>query len=182
MTRGVFLPIILMGLIGTTFAQEKPVSVCQILEHMDDHSGRIVTVRARLYSAESLEADDCSLKLRVGQFDFQNQIAVYWPDSAVVTASRFEVPFSVDLASRSFLWKEIEVRRSLGARLYATVEGLIVTRRPPMALALKANPKVTQGFGHMGLAPAAIIVKRVSEILVVRQEQDSPEDSTPFER
>jgi len=46
--------------------------------------------------------------------------------------------------------------------MFTLVEGLIVTRDPPLALANPRYPKVRLGFGHSAMAPAEIIIKRIT--------------------
>jgi hypothetical protein len=161
------------------FPQERADSVCQILTHLAKFSGKTIAVRARIDGGIMLVAEDCSAKIRVGQFDFQNMIALYWPDSAVVTASRFKAPFSTDEASRSLLYSAVEARGGAASRLYAVVEGLIVTRNPPLALTLKSNPNVRLGFGQSAVAPAAIIVKRISDLAVSREREGGSKEGVP---
>lgn len=179
MTRRALIAVALLAFGNLSPAQPKPESVCEILGHLENFSGRIVTIRARVDAGLWLEAEDCPVKIRVGAFVFENRLAVYWPASLVEERSRLTVPFPTDEAARRWLWRALDARHGINPRLYVTLEGLIVTRDPPLALVLKNNPKVRLGFGPTGLALAAIIVKGISEIDLSRESEDGTRESIP---
>lgn len=154
-------------------AQEKVQTVCEILEHLDRFSGKLVSVRAKVLDLW-LEAEDCKVDIRVEGVAFDNLIAVEWPDSEMVRLKQQpKVPFSHD--DRSFRRLEA-VLGSTDKRthsVYADVEGLIVTRNPPLALVWKnlGGENIRIGFGHLGQAPAEIIVKLISAIEIVPRKE-----------
>ncbi|MFZ5899454.1 MAG: hypothetical protein ACOYU7_09895, partial [Bacillota bacterium] len=56
-----------------------------------------------------------------------------------------------------------------GVEFSAILEGMIVTRLPLTLLVHPKSPKTPFGYGHLGIAPAMIVVKKVREIRVVER-------------
>jgi|SRR5581483_2304337 len=149
-------------------AQEKVQSVCEILEHLDRFSGKLVSIRAKVVDLW-LAAEDCKADIRVEGVGFDNLIAMEWPDSAIVRLKGPKVPFTHDDRSFRRLEAVLGSTDSHTHSIYADVEGLIVTRNPPQALVWKnlGGENIRIGFGHLGQAPAEIIVKLISNIEIV---------------
>lgn len=151
-------------------AQERAQSVCEIVTNLDRYSGKLVTVRARIQSDVDvwLAADDCKTAIRVGELGFDNLIAVAWPNSPIVKLKGPNVEFPYDAASGDRLEAALGSRDIHTQKLYANIVGMIVTRVPPLALVInRPGGPVRVGFGHLGAAPAQIIVKEISNIEVV---------------
>lgn len=161
-------------------AQRRADSVCDILGRLGDFTGEMVQVRTRVSSdvGDWLIAEkDCPVRIKAGRVTMDNSIAVFFPDDPIVKLSQLAVPFQTDRTSRRLL--EAAVNRP-HVRIDATVEGLIVTRHPPTALVNEKNPDVALGFGHMGWAPAAIIVKRLSDVKVTYRRNDGTYEVVPI--
>jgi hypothetical protein len=155
----------IVGLSGAVPARQKAESVCRILSNLADFKGRIVTVRASIVSQASLEADsDCLFRIRVLNVKFPNEIATDWPDSGCV----------------ELLFNGLNELHGINPKIYATVEGLIVTRDPPLKLAYPSKPGQPFGFGHLGMAPALMVVKRVSDAELVRDRGDGSRERIPI--
>jgi hypothetical protein len=150
----------------TCLGQKTAESVCQILENLNDYAGQMVSVRAKIESDvdDWLAAEkDCRADFKVGGRKFRNVIALAWPSDPVLALEKREVPFSTDRASNRLL------KTALGRphlRIYAPVEGLVVTRAPAYAAV---------GFGHMGIAPVQLVVKRISGIELTYRKDDGSE-------
>ena len=171
---------VMVGLSGAVPAQQKVDSVCQILGNLADFKGKIVTVRASIVSHAWLEAeDDCPVKIQVLDVKFANEIATDWPGSRLVELLRVQVPFPDDKASRELLFKGLGELHGINPKIYATVEGLIVTRDPPLKLVSPLRPTQAFGFGHLNMAPAMMVVKRVSDVELVRDRDDGSRERIP---
>jgi hypothetical protein len=172
---------VMVGLPGAAPAQQKAESVCQILGNLADFKGKIVTVRASIVYRAWLKADDeCPVSIRVLDVKFPNEIATDWPDSRYVELLRVQVPFRTDEASRNLLFKGLGELHGINPKIYATVEGLIVTRDPPLKLAYPSRPDQPFGFGHLGMALALMVVKRVSDVELVRDRDDGSRERIPI--
>ncbi len=159
-------------------AQVEPDSVCQILGNLELYSGQEVRVRAEIDSGGSLIARDCPVEIRVGTFRFSNTIDVAWPGSMEVRDNRVSVPFVADDLSRALFRVGLEARRGRNPRFSATIEGLIVTRQPPLAgLVLAWRENIQWGFGHLQ-APAMIVIRRFSQVVVSRELDDGTRETT----
>lgn len=152
----------------TCLPQKTAESVCHILQNLNDYAGQMVSLRAKIESDvdDWLAAEkDCRADIQVGARKFRNVIALAWPSDPVLAMEKREVPFPIDRASNRLLKTALERPH---VRIYATVEGLVVTREPAYAAV---------GFGHMGIAPAQIVVKRISGIELTYRKDDGSEET-----
>jgi len=154
-------------MVPLVMAEDIPVSVCDILNHLESYGGRLVRVRGNIQSDVDLWITaDCPTVIRVGSVEFLNLIALAFPDSVIHDRPKVEVTFNADKGSEQALFRALAARNPRTQSLYAVVEGLVVTRRPPFALVSRSDPTKRTGFGHIGMAPAMIVIKRISEIEV----------------
>ena len=172
--------VYVLGVAYVSIAQAEVRSVCEILTKLPEYSGKVVSVRGRIGYGGRVEAEDCDLKIHVGEFDFPNVIAIEWADSDLVARARLALPFEMDVKSRDRFNNAANATSGRNARMYATVEGLLVTRQPPLQLVLKKNPTVRYGFGHLAQAPALIVVKQVSDFELSRERDDGTRERIPF--
>ena len=140
-------------------------SVCEILSHLEEFSCRPVHIRARLVADvdEWLVGENCPKSIEVAGTRFEDLIKLQSPSSPVAGC---RVGWSDDEESDRKI-REVFRRYDGGrkVRIYVTIAGVIETRNPPYALAGK-RPGWRLGFGHLGMAPAQIIVKRVVRVEV----------------
>ena len=48
----------------------------------------------------------------------------------------------------------------------------MVTRKPSLSLVAPNDPTVAIGFGHLGSAPAAFVVKRILKVEIIPETRD----------
>ncbi len=155
----------LVMLLGPCLAAEPEVySVCQVLDHLQDFNCRLVRVRARLESDVDtwLAGENCPNVIQVNRVVFQHLIALRWPSSLLVGC---KIGFSEDEGSHRWIRAALARYKMGRDRIDVIVDGVIETRSPLRALATE-EPVRRLGFGHLGMAPAQIIVKRIVSLKV----------------
>lgn len=141
-------------------------SVCEILTDLEKVHGTVVRVKGILVSGQSewLVGEKCKAPLVIGKWVFDNLVSVEWPDSRyVIRESAGMISFPVDEPGRELLREAIK-RHPIGLKIPVIIEGLIVTRIPMTALVHPKRPDTPRGFGHLGAAPAMIVVKKLVSI------------------
>jgi hypothetical protein len=153
---------VLCAIIFDCYGADPPVhTVCEVLDHLQDFSCRLVRLRARLVSDVDvwLTSDKCKKHVKIGGIQFNDLIALKWPNDPLIGC---KVPFVEDRASDEEIRRILSSYETRKAPVYIIVDGIIETRSPPHALVSKAGSRI--GFGHLGMAPAQIIVKDVIRI------------------
>lgn len=142
---------------------EDVYSVCQILARLQDFNCRSVRVRARLEPGLGtwLVGENCSKPIKVNTVVFQDLIALAWPTSLQVGC---KVDFNDDEKSGQDLEGVLGKYQPKKQRIDIIVDGVVETRSPAYGLVGKQGQRI--GFGHLGMAPAQIIVKRVVNVKV----------------
>jgi hypothetical protein len=149
------------------------MSVCEVLADLAALQASVVIVRGRLESGVGtwLRAYDCKDRFFVvRECMFDTMLAFGWPDQYGV-----QVDFErLGLSRRTRLPPHDEesgekIRRALNAKspgevLEVVAEGMIMTRLPLEDLVYPKKPCDPMGFGHLGAAPAMLIVQRVISI------------------
>jgi len=146
---------------------EPVLGVCDILADLDKFSGKIVTIHGRLAPSSDVwlvPTSNCDKEIRVGSLSFQNLVAIRWPSSVIVRAQGIAVPFSEDTSSLRAFNAIVQLESAVHSDIYFTFEAYIWTRNPPLALVHPNSPNTPIGFGHLGSAPAAIVVKRLVKV------------------
>ena len=138
-------------------------SVCQILAHLQDFHCRPLRVQARLEPGLGtwLVGENCSKPINVKNVVFQDLIALAWPSSLQIGC---EVDFKDDEKSGQELEGVLGKYKQQTQRIDVIVDGVVETRNPPYDLVGKQGQRI--GFGHLGMAPAQIIVKRIVNVKV----------------
>jgi hypothetical protein len=113
--------------------------------------------------------EDCPKAIRVGEVEFENLISLEWPDNPAVRARGQKIPFGLDETSFLLFERTLASSNRASEDVYATFEGLLITRTPPFNLVHPRYPAQRLGFGHLGAAPAEIVVKQVSDIEIVKK-------------
>jgi hypothetical protein len=167
MRRLAFLVMLGVGGMYGGPAEPKALSVCEVLTNLSDYSGKIVTVsaRIRLRGDVFLGAEDCRVVIEQNGLRLEDFIAIAWPRSPIIQKEGIAVPFSHDDDSFKRLEKALGSQENQGRAVYVIVEGLLETREPgqPLVVMRPGGPMPT-GFGHLGQAPAQLIIKTVREI------------------
>lgn len=139
------------------------ITVCQLLNRLEKFSGAMVRVSATLWRGPGAFLVDvtCPNRIRLGSIEFNNFVSVQWPSNR---RNKISVPFDDDPASEHLLTKTMALYDPTKEDLLIDLEGLVVTRTPPYALVLPGNPDLRAGFGHLGMAPAEIFIKKIYSI------------------
>ncbi len=176
--RRVVACVLLMG--SGCFAQKEAESLCHVLGRLEEYSKQLVRVRTKIESGRTgtwLAAETgCPVRIKAGEFTFANLMAFMWPDDTWLGPLDLKLPFSADSVSVKLLRAAVAKPR---VRIDAIVEGFVLTNDPPLALVSERNPKITFGFGHEGGAPAAMVVKRLSDVRVTYRRENGKVDVMP---
>lgn len=133
--------------------------VCEVLANLSKFSNQLVTVRARLAADVDiwLTQDDCAPVIKVNGVEFQNLIAIVWPDDPIIKG--FDL-FPLHRSSSKLLTEVLREVDREKEQVFVEVVGLLMTRDPPLYLVHeKTGSRI--GFGHLGIAPAQIVVKEI---------------------
>jgi hypothetical protein len=144
-------------------------SVCQVLATLETRSQKIVQLRDKYIGDTFVGGQKCQGSVRVAGLEFENIIHLDWPGSPSVIARKLEVPFGFDADSANTLEHAIGSWNRRSQDLYVTIEGLLVTKKPPLNLVVMRNPPQRMGFGPEGAAPAEIIVKRLVDVTAIQR-------------
>jgi hypothetical protein len=171
--------------------QQEPLSVCEVLqrraelmgrfetlqgEYKTEHNGRTVTVRGEVkfgpHGAYLIAAPTCTFKLTTGFASWPNVIFLEYP---INSSSPFEstyAPFEVDWVSVRHARGEVERQgyHSASHQLLETFTGQLVSFDKLEAGTSPIGPIKRSGFGPAGLdAPAKLLIKSVSDVVVIRK-------------
>lgn len=152
--------------VAPTRASEHVYSVCEALAGLPRLNDSIVAIRAQ-FSGEVgdwLVDDSCKSNIVIGNHKFKNWISVDWPDSRLVQRDiKGKSIFPVDTVGRERL-RNVLASAPSSTNLIITVEGLLMTRDPMSRLVNPRIPNNLWGYGHLGSAPARIVIKRILTI------------------
>jgi hypothetical protein len=146
------------------------VSVCQVLADPSSYRGKVVQVRG-VFTYRGLREDDCPKEFITGGHR--------WPPILNLASTEYtdaeELPFGfvTDLQSWEHL-DEVAIeagKRGRPVEIWATIIGQI-RAQPDYVL---PDGRVRGGYGHLGVLPAEIVVKRVTDV-VVKQVAESRYD------
>jgi hypothetical protein len=166
----VILAVLIIGAMPLHGLQPEPevLSVCDILRDPVQYNGKIIAVRGFLVSTDegSWLHGECKEPLITNGYKWASMI---WPESPTSGFALHKAPFEEDVLAQREMWatrdREITDRRD---RLWVTYIGLLETR-PTMNLEVFVRPNGQRqpvGFGHLGGAPAQLLVKTVKDVVV----------------
>jgi hypothetical protein len=121
-----------------------------------------------------LREDKCPIAFKVGECEFDHLIAVEWPDTPFVQHELKGKKLYPADTHGSELIRAAALADRPGVEFSAVLEGLIVTRLPLSMLVHPKSPKTPFGYGHLGIAPAMIVVKKVIEVKIIEKPSASP--------
>lgn len=124
---------------------ESTVSVCELLNRLDQYSGRTVRIAAPLSAALDafLVGENCPSKIGLGAIEVPNFVAVRWPSNR---STKTHMPFETNPEDEQLFEKTLETYDSTRENLSIDLEGLVVTRDPPYALVPHRNPPSNGGI------------------------------------
>jgi hypothetical protein len=175
--KPIFIPILLLfNAISLLGQSAKVVDVCELLSDMSRWNGQFVQFDAKIDKGGGeqgpwVEALECLSKVKIGQVEFPNALEITDPQSP---QRLHHVEFERDEDSRTqfrSLLAQIKDRRTEYVR--GTVVGVFETRTPLSKLVVinKAWPNglPAGGFGHLGSAPAQILVKTITDMRIEKR-------------
>ena len=126
-------------------------SVCEVLRNADLYGGQVIRVRGIYFDA--LRGECPNAVMESGGSVWPSALNIV--DSSLAASLRMPVVFETDRRSweavQAFWMKEAQKR--IREEIWVTFEGQLQTADP--------GSKKLGGFGHLGVFPAQIVVKRV---------------------
>jgi hypothetical protein len=147
-------------------------TVCDVLRDPLKYDGRMILLEGDLYATDEggwMAASACPARFVTGGHVWPNSISLQW--DPYDKHNLHQVGFIYDEASeRRALAKADSLKRKYpGKRLRWIYEGLLETRRDWAAFLARYPNGTSQyiGFGHLGEAPAQLIVKAINDVSVI---------------
>ncbi len=142
------------------------LDVCTVLKNLDFYAGKIVKIEADVHlDVDTWLGDDaCDPDLRIRGVKFQALIKPFFTDSAEV---RQAFGMMTDTKGMKQFTESIEKLEIEKQKLRIVVDGFLVTRRPGHTLVSERDPASRLGFGHLGMAPAQLVVRYVHSISAI---------------
>jgi hypothetical protein len=158
------------GFVSCHAGSDRAYTVCEVMDRLEDFSCRPIRLKAKLESGTDtwLVDESCTKALHVGGITFGPTIVMRWPDSLLVGC---RIDFSTDERAYKTVYKAINSREGRNGKIELVIDGVVETRRPAHALVARNGAPI--GFGHLGGAPAQIIVERVIELKVTPKDPSS---------
>jgi hypothetical protein len=123
-----------------------------------------VRIEARLISATDvwLWTENCPSPVHSRGLEFDNQLAVKFPGDLLIGC---KISFPLHRPSDLRLQEALRTYNRKTQQIYVVLEGIIETRQSIEDLTF-GDPPSHGGFGHMGAAPAQIIVDRILDLQI----------------
>ncbi len=168
-----------LAVVGVAYGQDsKAISVCDVIKDPLRYNGKMVAVRGYLAQTDEgawLAEDDCPEPLKaVSGFTYRNLI---WLQSAESPLALHRVDFTLDEKALEQVFRQAErLNRGPKDRLRITYVGLLETWGNIRSCTFiggdgKEHPG---GFGHLGAAPAQLLVKTAKDPEVVPYRSEEP--------
>lgn len=160
-------------LIGPVTAQSTVVSVCDALSKRTEFNGKTISVRGEVAGSEEgawLVARACSYKLVENGIEWRLIISLEYPESSTHESSG-RIASKVDW--EAMRKADAKIREMKPDREKDLVTATYVgTFRTYGDLGKRTDPSgrnpVRFGFGHLGAAPAELIIQTIKDVEVVR--------------
>jgi len=133
-------------------------TVCELLADPLTFNGKLIAVRGAIRGGGWMFDDQCLTHITVRGHSFQNLIAVRNPTDLTRI---HDVAFDRDDQSLALITKAFGESNDGHPRVVATLVGVFETRDQ---LNLVAENGVSVGFGHLGAAPAQLLVKECIQV------------------
>jgi hypothetical protein len=166
--------LILFVAFSPLIADEKPPSktVCEALDEIIALDGQIVAIRGEVNGFQGgwIEGKNCERHIEVRGHPFPDRIAITSPTSL----ARVHIPsFGASRKSVTDLNSALgEAIRRHGV-VVATLIGLLETRLDRNQLISRSGQRI--GFGHLGHAPAQLLLKEVIDITIEQKDERKEE-------
>jgi hypothetical protein len=136
------------------------LSICALLMDPLTFNGKLVAVKGilRTYQGWWLYDDQCPSHITVEGLQFENTIAVIRPTDP---ARIHDVQFDTDEDSLAGVRKAFGEDSTIHPRVSATIVGVLETRAGLKLVSPVGSP---WGFGHLGAAPAQLLLKECREV------------------
>lgn len=182
------LPVLLLQLAPQVYQREPiQVSICDLLQNLPSYNMKLVRVSGDLETnpGSFLRAYGCPAQLKIKDCRFENHLAFSWPTDYAVQLNMERLGyepsrtlFPLDEAGRKKVVDALS-KEAQPLRVQVVVEGLIVTRLPLEDLVYPKQPIYPRGFGHLGAAPAYIVVKKVIEVFTSSSPASATKPASP---
>ncbi len=143
--------------------EHKVLDVCEALSNLEKLDGHLVTIRGALGTFQGwwLEGEQCAEHVEVKGHVFVDTISIQESTSLV----RVHVPpFAASRKPFSELNEALHRLRDEREALRVTIVGILETRQPRAKL-LGSRGQLL-GFGHLGVAPAQLLLREVVDITI----------------
>ncbi len=144
----------------TVDPQTQPLTVCQLFADLTSYQDRMITVRGIFFYG--LRQPNCPLVFVTGDHKWPS--AINWVDSNY-PVDKYERPMGFVTDEDS--WNKLELltisegQKGRREEIWVTVEGRLRGPRRYLRPGVKGG---MGGYGHLGLLPAELVVKRVIKI------------------
>ena len=163
--------------------ETEPISVCDVLRDPVKYNGKMIAVRGFLISTDEGHwlNGDCEEPLITNGYKWKSAI---WPESPSSRSALHKVAFEEDFEAETAMYavRNREMKDPRHDRLWVTYIGLLETRQS-MDIEVFVRPNGERqpvGFGHLGGAPAQILIKTVKDIVVEHlADSKSTDQSSP---
>ncbi len=157
---------------GNRASEMKDLSVCDLMSRLTKERYKVVKVHGELYSSSEITAlgsDPCATQFTAG--------GVRWPAALDLVSSEYRTdpkeraaPFVTDPAAMARLRAAIAERNRLnrGAKLIVTITGFLRARQKYVRM-MTGYGSQGNGYGHLGLYPAQLVIKTVDDIRIESQ-------------
>lgn len=147
----------------------RKVPLCELFSAPLSWHGKLIEIEGPVSTSTEggpwVDGPDCPAQIVVKGERFPNSILLTAPDPAWTD---LPIPFPANTESSRRFWHALAQVDRKRDRLVVRAVGLFETRVPLDDLIRRDRPFPDNGFGHMGGAPAQLIVK---EVTVVRTER-----------
>ena len=154
------------------FAQTKTLTVCEVLNDIDDYRGKIIAVRGIVFSSyhgsglADYERRECPGLSKAGK-QWPSSIYLTWHDATPEDGSRGFVPDAKNIEQTlSEVNSAIEKSRSQGEHsltYIATFIGELRSRRDILIKKRESGAYAGNGYGQLGRYPAHLVIKSVGD-------------------
>ncbi len=153
-----------------------PLSVCELFEHLPRYNGKRITVTGPIINQHAYMIGQVNCRQRFVTRGFK------WPWVIAMTTAAAEfdaenAPFSTDRASLHALDLAL-IAAKKGTEIWVTVTGELRLKKHYHAVHTNYGV-LGDGYGHLGAAPALLVIERVDHVELKNGPNAPVESSEP---
>ena len=152
------------------------LSVCEVIEHRDEYNGKMVGIRGAVEATDEgiwlTAAADCKYKLVTKGFIWPDMVSLEYPNNSSKDPTE-HTDFEVDWTAMNTVG--IAIPKGFNPETDEIIKTYVGLFQTYADLGSHVFPEVPGGkywlkfgFGHLGAAPARILVKTVKDVTAVR--------------